>query len=76
MSSSKSVTQLLSEWREGKNAAFEELLPFLYDQLRHRVRAYIRGEWKDHTLQTTALISEAYIRRAEYHPLRYFTVLP
>jgi RNA polymerase sigma factor (TIGR02999 family) len=56
------VTTLLHAWRRGDQAAFERLVPIVYDELRRRARHYLRGERPNHTLQPTALVNEAYVR--------------
>lgn len=61
-SSSDQVTQLLHDWGEGNQAARDELLPLVYDELRRLAGSYLRRERPGHTLQTTALVHEAYLR--------------
>jgi RNA polymerase sigma factor (TIGR02999 family) len=56
------VTQLLLDWRNGDKAALDKLTPLVYNELRRLANHYLRGERKDHTLQGTALVHEAYIR--------------
>jgi RNA polymerase sigma factor (TIGR02999 family) len=56
------VTNLLVEWRRGDEAALERLIPIVYEELRRVARARLRSEGSDHTLQTTALVHEAYLR--------------
>ena len=56
------VTQILAEIESGREAASEELLPLVYDELRKLAKARMANERIDHTLQTTALVHEAYIR--------------
>ena len=56
------VTQILAEIESGREAAAEELLPLVYDELRKLAKARMANERIDHTLQTTALVHEAYIR--------------
>lgn len=56
------VTRLLRAWRDGDPAAQDELVPLVYEELRHRAAAYLRRERGDHTLQPTALVHEAYLR--------------
>jgi RNA polymerase sigma factor (TIGR02999 family) len=58
----QNITQLLAEWREGKQSALDELYPLVYDELHRLARRYMSRERKGHTLQTTALINEAYVR--------------
>lgn len=61
-SSSDQVTQLLHDWSEGNQTARDELLPLVYDELRRLAGSYLRRERPGHTLQTTALVHEAYLR--------------
>lgn len=56
------VTQLLLDWRSGKQEALDSLMPFVYDELRRLAAHYMRKERREHTLQPTALVNEAYIR--------------
>lgn len=56
------VTRLLRAWQDGRNQAFDDLLPLVYNELRRIARSSMRGEREDHTLQTTALVHEAYMR--------------
>ena len=68
-SSSSQVTQLLSKWSAGDQSALEELTPLVYDELRRLAHGYMSGARPDHTLQTTALVNEAYLRLAKQtHP--------
>ena len=61
----QNVTQLLLAWERGDEAARDELIPIVYDALRRIARHYLRGERAGHTLQTTALINEAYLKLVE-----------
>ncbi len=56
------ITTLLHEWQGGNQEALDELLPYVYNDLRRRASAYLKRERRGHTLQTTALVNEAYIR--------------
>src|SRR5437867_12023866 len=58
------VTQLLDHWRHGDDAALAELTPLVYEELRRLAHRHMGGERPDHTLQTTALVNEAYLRLA------------
>jgi len=60
--SPEEVTQLLLAWREGDEAALEKLLPLVYDELHRLAARYMRRESPGHTLQTSALVNEAFIR--------------
>ena len=59
------ITELLAEWREGNQSALDELYPLVYDELHRLARRYMSRERKDHTLQTSALINEAYVRMVD-----------
>ncbi|HYP29984.1 MAG TPA: sigma-70 family RNA polymerase sigma factor [Blastocatellia bacterium] len=65
MPASQNVTQLLLAWERGDEAARDELIPLVYDVLRRIARHHLRGERAGHTLQTTALINEAYLKLVE-----------
>ena len=56
------VTQLLQQWKDGDQSAFERLLPIVYDELHRMAKRYMRQQDPGHTLRTTALIHEAYLR--------------
>jgi RNA polymerase sigma-70 factor, ECF subfamily len=56
------VTQLLVAWNDGDESALEKLVPLVYGELRRLARRHMRRERPDHTLETTALINEAYLR--------------
>ncbi len=59
------VTQLLAKWSEGDQAALGELMPFVYSELRRLARHHLRRERPDHTLESAALVHEAYLRLTE-----------
>ena len=58
------VTQLLIDWSSGNKAALDQLVPLVLDELRRIARRQMARERRDHTLQTSALINEAYLRMA------------
>lgn len=60
--SSTKVTVLLERWRSGDRAALDALMPLVYEELRRLARHYLKQERPDHTLQSTALVHEAYVR--------------
>ena len=60
--SRKDVTDLLIEWSEGNQEALNKLMPLVYDELRRLASRYLRNERTGHTLQTTALVHEAYLK--------------
>ena len=57
-----SVTALLLAWREGDDTALQRLTPIVYEELRRLAHRQMKGEWAQQTLQTTALVNEAYLR--------------
>jgi RNA polymerase sigma factor (TIGR02999 family) len=59
---SSQVTALLKAWRGGDSTALDRLTPLVYEHLRRLARRYMRGERKGHSLQSTALVNEAYLR--------------
>ena len=61
-SSSQELTHLLLAWRQGEREALDRLIPVIYEELRRIAHSYIRGERRGNTLQTTALVNEAYLR--------------
>jgi RNA polymerase sigma factor (TIGR02999 family) len=62
MPSAQNVTEMLRDWRNGDQEALEQLIPVVYDELHRQAARYLRREHPGHTLQTTALIHEAYLR--------------
>jgi len=56
------VTQMLKEWSDGNQNIFDKLMPLVYEELRRQASRYLRKERSNHTLQTTALIHEAYLK--------------
>lgn len=64
--SNQDVTQMLRKWSDGDSAALEELTPIIYAELHRMAKRYIGRERKGHTLQTTALVNEAYIRLIDW----------
>jgi RNA polymerase sigma factor (TIGR02999 family) len=58
------VSQLIAEWSSGDEAALDKLMPLVYEELRRLARYHMRNERPDHTLQTTALVHEAYLKLA------------
>ncbi|MCA1622779.1 MAG: sigma-70 family RNA polymerase sigma factor [Acidobacteria bacterium] len=59
---SKEITLMLQEWSGGNRDALDALLPLVYEELRRQASGYLRRERREHTLQTTALIHEAYLK--------------
>src|SRR5262245_12030247 len=65
------VTQLLIAWSNGDQAALERLVPFVYHARRRIARRYMEREPAGHTLQTTALVNEAYLRLVEQKEMKW-----
>jgi RNA polymerase sigma factor (TIGR02999 family) len=63
--SQQEVTGLLTRWSQGDGAALAELTPLVYEELRRLAHHFMEGQRTDHTLQTTALVNEAYLRLAD-----------
>jgi RNA polymerase sigma factor (TIGR02999 family) len=59
---SQDITQLLVKWKSGDKEALDSLIPFVYKELKKIASKYLSEERANHTLQTTALVNEAYIR--------------
>jgi len=69
--SPKEVTRLLVDWGKGDQAALDELIPLVYDELRRVARRYMRRESQGHTLQTSALVNEAYLRLIDQNSVQW-----
>jgi len=65
------VTQLLIKWSRGDKAALDDLMPVVHSELRRLARRYMARERPGHTLQTTALINEAYLRLVDQHSVQW-----
>jgi RNA polymerase sigma-70 factor, ECF subfamily len=65
------VSGLLRAWSDGDRAALDRLTPIVYDELRRLARRHMRGERPGHSLQTTALVNEAYMRLIDYKSMRW-----
>src|SRR5262250_3205703 len=65
------VTRLLKAWNEGDRSAPDKLAPLIYAELRRLARAAMRRENPQHTLETGALINEAYLRLADWKNARW-----
>src|SRR4029434_8779345 len=65
------VSQLLQEWSDGDQAALDKGMPIIYQELHRLAHHYMRKERAGHTLQTTALVNEAYMRLADYKKMRW-----
>ena len=69
--SPKEITQLLVAWGDGDEAALEQLTPLVHEELRRLAHHYMGGERAGHTLQTTALVNEAYVRLIDWKNVRW-----
>jgi RNA polymerase sigma-70 factor, ECF subfamily len=69
--SSQSVTQLLLDWRNGDQTALDRLMPLVYEELRRIAGHYLRNERRGHTLQTSALVNEAYMRLVDHENIEW-----
>jgi RNA polymerase sigma factor (TIGR02999 family) len=69
--SAEKVSQLLVDWSNGDKAVLDQLMPVVYDELHRIAHHYMRGERAGHTLQTSALINEAYLRLIDYRKMRW-----
>ena len=65
------VTGLLRAWGDGDRGALDQLTPVVYNELRRLARRYMRGERPGHSLQTTALVNEAYMRLVDYKSMQW-----
>jgi RNA polymerase sigma factor (TIGR02999 family) len=68
---SENVTQLLQDWSQGNQRALEDLLPLIYNELRHLAHNFLYRERPGHTLQTTALVHEAYLKLIDQKDARW-----
>lgn len=70
--SSKGITEMLVAWSEGKGEEVANaLLPLVYDELHRQAHRYLRRERQNHTLQTSALINEAYLKLVEQRNVHF-----
>jgi len=65
------VTQLLLAWRDGDESALEKLTPIVYEELHRIARRCMAGERREHSLQATALVNEAYLRLVDTRRVRW-----
>lgn len=71
MCSQHQITVLLEQWGEGDPQALEKLTPLVYGELHRLASRYLRRERPDHTLQSTALVNEAYLKLVGQHSMRW-----
>ncbi|MGB8889781.1 MAG: sigma-70 family RNA polymerase sigma factor [Candidatus Korobacteraceae bacterium] len=65
------VTDFLRAWSDGDRVALDHLIPIVYDELHRLARRYMKGERPGHSLQTTALVNEAYLRLVDYKNMKW-----
>jgi RNA polymerase sigma factor (TIGR02999 family) len=65
------ISKLLRAWSDGDQSALDRLTPIVYDELRRLARRYMRRERPGHSLQTTALVNEAYMRLLDYKRMEW-----
>ena len=65
------VTQLLRAWSSGDQAALNELMPLVYEELHRRAHAYMRSERADHSMQTTELVHEVYAKLVDSNSVNF-----
>jgi RNA polymerase sigma factor (TIGR02999 family) len=70
-SSPHNLTQLLIDWRNGDQTALDRLMPLVYEELRRMANHYLRNERPGHTLQTAALVNEAYLRLIDHENIAW-----
>jgi RNA polymerase sigma factor (TIGR02999 family) len=71
MPPSHEVTKLLKDWSAGDESALEKLMPLVYDELRQLAHQHMRREKRGHTLQTSALVNEAYLRLVDQSKIEW-----
>jgi RNA polymerase sigma factor (TIGR02999 family) len=69
--SSQNITRLLLDWRNGDQSALDRLMPLVYEELRRMANHYMRNERRGHTLQTSALVNEAYLRLVDHENIEW-----
>jgi len=71
MTDGEDLTELLAAWGDGDRSALDKLIPLVHDELRRLAHRYMSGERTGHTLETTALVNEAYIRLIDSSRVRW-----
>ena len=69
--SPQGITQLLERWSQGDEEALDQLMPLVYGELHRLAGAYLRRERREHTLQPTALVNEAYLKLVRQRNIRW-----
>jgi RNA polymerase sigma-70 factor, ECF subfamily len=65
------ISELLRAWSEGEQSALEKLTPIVYDEIHHLAGRYMKRERPGHSLQTTALVNEVYVRLVDYKRMQW-----
>ena len=65
------ITEMLREWGSGRREAIDEILPHVYAELRRQAASYLRRERKGHSLQTTGLVHEAYLKLVDQRDVKW-----
>src|SRR4051812_30606744 len=68
---SHQITELLRAWSAGEHAALDQIFPVLQEELKQVAQRYMHRERKDHTLQPSALVNEAFLRLVELHGVQW-----
>lgn len=68
---SRNITLLLNEWKQGDQEAFDKLTQYVYDDLKHRAAVYMKNQRSGHTLQTTGLVHEAFIKLIDKNEIEW-----
>ncbi len=68
---SRPITLLLNEWKQGDDDAYQKLVDYVYDDLKQRASAYMKNERPNHTLQTTGLVHEAFIKLVDKNEIEW-----
>src|SRR3954454_16594437 len=67
----REISRLLRAWSDGDQSALDRLTPIVYDELHRLARRYMKRERPGHSLQTTALVNEAYMRLVDYERMQW-----
>lgn len=71
MDDAPQITELLAAWGSGDRSALDQLIPLVYDELRRIAHRHLQGERDEHTLQTTALVNEVYLKLANERAMHW-----
>lgn len=71
LATTSNITGLLAAWKQGDEAALEQLTPLVYRELHRLAHGYLKGERQGHVLQTTALVNEAFVRLLDWEQVEW-----